>query len=141
MLKGLLKSKTALGLALGIILILIDSTQLLVLPELIGKIVGAISGALVIFGLMDAAKQEKDSIIAKVGAFVASSPFFGYLVGFISYTLDQLPTFTGLPEWVLIVGQILGAIMVVLGLRQANVQGRLTRSLPSKKHLQKYQGS
>lgn len=122
MLKGILdvRSKTFWGVMLGALGILLDTTELIELPDIVGQIVTVIGGVITAMGLRDKMVDSQAGIIAKI-IDIKSRTFWGALIVGITYIVDNSDTMP-IPEDLLPVVKIVGALITAMGIRDAKAK-------------------
>lgn len=120
------KSKTFLGVLLGILGILLDATNFFPnLPKQVPIIVQVIGFILAAFGVADSAEQSEKNIIEKVKKFFSENFGFGVMLEAVLYLVDKIPQLPQAPEFAIILAQAIGAILVAMGLREKAAAARL----------------
>lgn len=133
------RSKTFVGLLLGIIATLIDSVPFFPDPPQVAIIiVQIISFLLIAFGIHDAAEQSEADIIKKAKEFFMSSFGAGVALEAVSHALDKILATPDAPTGALLAAQIIGAILMAMGLRNQGAKARLTVTKPSAVMGEKY---
>lgn len=126
------KSKTFVGTLLGIVALLIDSSNFYPQPPQIVLTIAEIIGfALAFFGLLDAAEQSKRHIIDKAKDFFTNNIAAGILLEAVSHVIDKIPSMPDVPNGLVYLAQIVGAILIAMGLRQKMVQARANTAPPA----------
>lgn len=134
------RSKTFLGVLLGILGILLDSTNFFPnLPKSIPIIVQVIGFLLAALGIADSAEQSEKSIIEKVKKFFSESFGAGVLLETLLYLVDKVPQLPHAPTVFVILAQAVGAILVAMGLRKKSAAARLNQAPVSEAMAAKYE--
>lgn len=132
-------SKTFWGTLLGLVALFIDSANFFPnVPKEVLVIIQVIGFAFAFFGLVDAAEQSEKTIIDKAKAFFATNIFAGIVLELLTDLLDKLPSMPNIPHSIIVAGQIIGAILMAMGLRQKIAQGRAMTTPPALTAKEKY---
>lgn len=115
--KGLLNSKTVAGVLLGVLGILLGSSELIVLPEIVVRIVQVVGLLITAMGLRDTMLEQQGNIAAKIIDF-KSKTFWGVFIEALVHLTEVSDQFE-FPEGIKITLQVLGAVAITLGLRDA----------------------
>lgn len=122
-----IRSKTFIGVMLGVLAILLDSVPFFPKPpSIIITIMQIVAFLLTAFGLFDAAEQSQADIIKKVKDFFMSSFGAGVLLEIISHVIDKIVATPDAPAGAMLAAQILGAVLMAMGLRNQGAKARLT---------------
>lgn len=134
------RSKTFWGVALGVLAILLDSVPFFPEPPT-AVIIGMqiIAFLLAAFGIADAAEQSEADIIKKAKDFFSSSFGAGVVLESISHALDKILASPDAPNGAIVVAQVIGAILIAMGLRNQGAKARLNSAPPSNISAVKYQ--
>ncbi len=125
------KSKTFAGVMLGVLAILMDSVPFFPKPpNIVIVVMQIIAFLLAAFGIADAAEQSEADIIKKAKDFFTSSFGAGVLLEAISHALDKIIATPDAPAGAILSAQILGAVLMAMGLRNQGAKARLTLTKP-----------
>ena len=121
------RSKTFAGVMLGVLAILMDSVPFFPKPPTAVIIaMQIIAFLLAAFGIADAAEQSQADIIQKAKTFFSSSFGAGVVLEAISHALEKIIASPDAPAGLLVGAQILGAVLMAMGLRNQGAKARLT---------------
>lgn len=133
------RSKTFLGVLLGVLAVLIDSVPFFPdPPQAVIIAMQIISFLLAAFGIADAAEQSEKDIISKVKDFFTSNFGAGVLLEAIAQALDKILTTPDAPSGAILTAKIIGAILLAMGLRNQGAKARLQMTPPSELAVTKY---
>lgn len=133
------RSKTFLGVLLGVLGILIDATDFFPdLPKAVPVIIQVLGFVLAAFGVSDALKQSEDNIIKRAKDFFASHFGAGVVLEAIVHLVETIPGLPGASDTLILTAQIVGAILLAMGLRVDGAKARLNPTPPADRAFQKY---
>lgn len=133
------RSKTFLGVLLGVLGILIDATDFFPdLPKSIPIIIQVLGFVLAAFGVSDALKQSEEDIIKRAKDFFTSHFGAGVILQALVHLVETIPGMPGAPDVLILTAQIIGAILLAMGLRVNGAKARLNTTLPAERAFQKY---
>lgn len=133
------RSKTFFGVLLGVLGILIDATDFFPdLPKSIPIIVQVLGFVLAAFGVQDALKQSEENIIKRVKDFFTSHFGAGVVLEALVHLVETVPNMPGASDVFVLTAQIIGAILLAMGLRVDGVKARLNQEPASPRAFEKY---
>lgn len=133
------RSKTFWGVLLGALAIIIDSVPFFPKPPSAVLIAVQIIGFLLAaFGIADAAEQSETDIISKVKNFFLNNFGAGVALEAFAHALDKILSSPDAPNSAVLVAQVLGAILMAMGLRNQGAKARLNSAPVAEIKMQKY---
>lgn len=133
------RSKTFLGVLLGVLGILIDATDFFPdLPKSVPIIVQVLGFVLAAFGVQDALKQSEENIIKRVKDFFTSHFGAGVVLEALVHLVETVPNMPGASDVFVLTAQIIGAVLLAMGLRVDGVKARLNPEPTSPRAFEKY---
>lgn len=135
-----IRSKTFWGVLLGVVAILMDSVPFFPEPPSALIIAMQIIGFLLaMFGIADAAEQSEADIISKAKNFFTNNFGAGVVLEAISHALDKIIASPDAPSNAILAAQVLGAILMAMGLRAKVAKSRLMTTPPAPLIAKKYE--
>lgn len=133
------RSKTFLGVLLGVLGILMNATNFFPeLPKSVPIIVQVIGFVLAAFGVADSAEQNEVSLIEKAKKFFSENFGAGVLLEALAHIVDKVPVMPDAPPLAVVLAQAVGAILIAMGLRNKAAQARINKEPRSEAMVQKY---